>query len=170
MLPQTPFHRGTPPTIHEAINDLPVHRDTLRQIFHPVSESRHFTRVDAGHIFNPSLLPADDRIPHPELVDIERARLGDPNKKDEMLRVVREKLVQEGRAREDREQRSIEREAREVKKVMPEKGRWEFRFRDIKVENVGSDGRGRNGVGARYGIPHQDRKRGQIKIPTRVDL
>lgn len=87
-----------------------------------------------------------------------------------MLRVVREKLVQEGRAREDREQQSIEREAREVKKVMPEKGRWEFRFRDIKVENVGSDGRGRNGVGARYGIPHQDRKRGQIKIPTRVDL
>ena len=78
---------------------------------------------------------------------------------------MREKMVQEGLAREEKERRWREREARVVKKVVPEKGRWEFRFRDVKVE----DGRGRGGVGARYGIPAQDRKRGQVKIPTRVE-
>ena len=102
-------------------------------------------------------------------MDIERARLGDPNEKDERLRIVREKLVQEGRAREEREQRLREREAREVKKVVPVNGRWEFRFRDVQVEDVGNDGRARRGVGARYGFPHEDRKRGQVKIPTRVE-
>lgn len=60
-----------------------------------------------------------------------------------------------------------EKELREVTKA--ETGRSVFRFQDIKVEDVGLDGRSRKGVGARYGIPHQDRKIGQIKIPTRVE-
>lgn len=47
--------------------------------------------------------------------------------------------------------------------------RWEFRFKDISVDSVGRDGRDRRGVGARYGIPPQDRKKGMIKIPTRVE-
>lgn len=37
---------------HESINDLPVHRLTDPQIFYPVSESRRFTRVDAGRVFS----------------------------------------------------------------------------------------------------------------------
>lgn len=60
-----------------------------------------------------------------------------------------------------------EKERSDVKKRETE--RWEFRFRDISAENVGPDGRDRRGVGARYGIPHEDRKKGQIKIPTRVE-
>ena len=47
--------------------------------------------------------------------------------------------------------------------------RWEFRFREISVEDVGKDGRARKGVGARYGMAHEDRKKGQVKIPTRVE-
>lgn len=47
--------------------------------------------------------------------------------------------------------------------------RWEFRFREISVDDVGKDGRARKGVGARYGMPHEDRKKGQVKIPTRVE-
>lgn len=65
----------------------------------------------------------------------------------------------------------MEREAKALKTVVPlnGKGRAEFRFRDISVESVGKDGRGREGVGARYGMPHEDRKRGIIKIPTKVE-
>ena len=64
------------------------------------------------------------------------------------------------------ERKRKEREAREMRKVDTE--RSEFRFQDIRVESVGRSGRSKEGVGARYGIPHQDRKKGQIKIPMRV--
>lgn len=62
-------------------------------------------------------------------------------------------------------------EERKVRRVEPggEKGRWEFRFRDISVEDAGMHGRGRRGVGARYGMPHEDRKKGMVKIPRRVE-
>lgn len=62
-------------------------------------------------------------------------------------------------------------EERRVRKVVPEgsAGRAEFRFRDIKVESVGKDGRAKGGVGARYGFPHEDRKKGMIKIPRKVE-
>ena len=62
-------------------------------------------------------------------------------------------------------------EERSVRRVEPggEKGRWEFRFRDVSVEDAGMDGRGRRGVGARYGMPHEDRKKGMVKIPRRVE-
>jgi hypothetical protein len=79
MLPTTPFvdttkpeNRGKRPITHEPINDLIVHPATRQQLFVPVSESRHFTRVDAGKAFDNDLLPADARIPHPELVQAER--------------------------------------------------------------------------------------------------
>lgn len=81
----------------------------------------------------------------------------------------------------EREEREVERkrlklklrvdeEERRVKRVVPggDAGRWEFRFRDVSVEDVGRDGRGRRGVGARYGMPHEDRKKGVVKIPRRV--
>lgn len=44
---------------HESINDLPVHRQTDPQIFYPVSESRLFTRTDAGRVFSGA-----PRLPH----------------------------------------------------------------------------------------------------------
>ena len=168
MLPQTQFKRGEMPFPHESINDLPVHRDTLTQIFHPVSESRHFTRTDAGKVFNPTLLPADDRIPHPELVVMERERMETTTEQGRISR-QRDKLrLQEAEAAE-REKKKREKAAREITKVTPEGSRWEFRFQDVSVESVGREGRDRKGVGARYGIPHQDRKRGQIKIPKFVE-
>ena len=60
-------------------------------------------------------------------------------------------------------------EERDVTKVALPHSRWEFRFRDIRVEDVGRTGRDKRGVGARYGFPHEDRKRGQVKIPTKVE-
>lgn len=167
MLPTTRF-RPDYPTPHESINDLPVHKDTLRQVFLPVSESRHFTRVDAGKVFSPTLLPADDRIPHPELIQLERDIQSDMTAEERVAK-HREKLKAEEKEKEERERARKAKEEREVKRIVPPQGRWEFRFRDVSVESVGKDGRDKRGVGARYGIPHEDRKRGQIKIPTRVE-
>ena len=167
MLPQTQFNPDTS-TSHESINDLPVHRDTLSQIFLPVSESRQFTRVDAGKAFSRDLKPADERIPHPELIELEKERLAGVPREERIMR-QRERMRIELQQKEERAQAKREREERDVTKVVPPQGRWEFRFRDISVESVGRTGRDKRGVGARYGIPHEDRKKGQIKIPTRVE-
>lgn len=164
MLPSTPYVPNDPIT-HESINDLPVHRATEIQIFHPVSESRHFTRRDAGKVFDRELKPAEDRVPHTELVQLQKWR-HEGIQHDERIKLQREKNAKDVLSRKALERRREEKEAREIKKV--ETGRSEFRFQDIRVESVGRSGRRQEGVGARYGIPHQDRKKGQIKIPTRV--
>lgn len=164
MLPSTPYVPNAPVT-HESINDLPVHRATETQIFHPVSESRHFTRRDAGKVFDRELKPAEERVPHTELVQLEKWR-HEGKIEVERIRLQREKEAKDVQSKKALERKRKEREAREMRKVDTE--RSEFRFQDIRVESVGRSGRSKEGVGARYGIPHQDRKKGQIKIPMRV--
>ncbi|KAI9812775.1 MAG: hypothetical protein M1827_004531 [Pycnora praestabilis] len=167
MLPQTPYNANAP-SPHESINDLPTHQATVQQIFHPVAESRSFTRADSALVFSPTLLPADQRIPHPELIGLEKERLeGVP--REERIRRQRERTAAETKTREEKEARRRAREEKTVKRVRPAGGRWEFRFTDVRVEEAGRDGRGVRGVGSRYGIPNEDRKRGQVKIPTRVE-
>lgn len=168
MLPQTQY-RGekVEPQAHESINDLPVHPATTAQIFYPASESRAFTREDAGHAFRPGLLPADRRIPHPELVQLEKMKLnGAP--KDEITDAMIKYSADEAKAIE---MRKLAQKAREAKEVKVYKGfRWDFKFTDFSLDNtIGSNERSRKAVGARYGMPHEDRKRGQVKIPTSVD-
>jgi hypothetical protein len=171
MLPQTPYIENLPITPHEPINDLPVHRATIRQIFHPVSESRHFTRVDAGRVFQQDLLPAEERIPHPELVQLQKLQQTERMLPHASAAKLRELVKAKEVTRAWRQRAWLEKEERLVRKVIPEgsAGRAEFRFRDIKVESVGTDGRAKEGVGARYGFPHEDRKKGIIKIPRRVE-
>lgn len=164
MLPSTPYIPKDPVT-HESINDLPVHRATEIQIFHPVSESRHFTRRDAGKVFDPELKPAEDRVPHTELVQLEKWKFESIQREDR-VRLQREKDAKEVQSREVLERKKKEREARDIRKV--ETDRTQFRFQDIRVESRGPKGRSKEGVGVRYGMPHEDRKKGQIKIPTRV--
>jgi hypothetical protein len=171
MLPQTPYQlaqvdgtpRSTPP--HESINDLPVHSSTVQQIWHPTSESRVFTRSDAARVFDETLLPADKRVPHPELALLQKDRLaGVP---EQAIIEAANKREQEAFAKKQlAEQKRNEWEARSTKSV--DQGRWEFRFKEMNVDAAGVDGRGARGVGWRYGMPHSDRKRGQVKIPTRV--
>ena len=152
--------------LHESINDLPIHRATTRQVFHPVSESRHFTRRDAGKVFDRDLLPAEDRIPHPELVENHRwANEGIvPGRRVDMRREADQKAAER---REWLENARKEKERLTVKKTQTP--RWEFRYREMQAESAGRDGRAVGGVGARYGMPHEDRKKGQIKIPRTVD-
>lgn len=168
MLPSTPYSNTEAPEPHEPINDLPVHNATRTQIFHPVAESRVFTRKDAGQVFSPGLLPADARVPHPELIELEKERLAGVPREERILR-QRERMQLETLEAAERVRKKQQWEKMQVKKVTPPGGRWEFRFRDISVESVGPTGRDRRGVGARYGFPHEDRKRGQVKIPRRVD-
>lgn len=212
MVPTTPLPQdGRRPTPHESINDLPVHTLTTPQIFHPVSESRQFTRVHAGRVFsaapglphskdgephntpeaiarvtqNPDkiekigkikeqeevLQPADVRIPHPHMVAFEHdnVHLGGEHR----LRNKRfnERLeAEEAAERKRKEQRKADLE-RKTQRVVPEEARFEFRFRDVTVtpELVGKDGRGTKAPGSRYGVPRYDRKRGDVKIPTKAD-
>ncbi|KAL9099190.1 MAG: hypothetical protein Q9163_005278 [Psora crenata] len=164
MLPQTPYVPSNPVT-HESINDLHVHSATTLQMFHPTSESRHFTRTDAGHVFDRNLLPAEKRIPHPELVEIQQW-YNEGLQREDVTELQRKKNEKEEKVQREKERVRAEKEKLLVKKA--ETPRWEFRFRDISVESVGKDGRDRRGVGARYGMPHEDRKKGRVKIPTRV--
>ena len=178
MIPTTPFidasdksninkrtGKPLPQPEHEALNDLPVHPFTTQQTFLPVSESRAFSRVDAARAFNSRLKPADERIPHPEHVEIEKFKLTKPTNPE--LREFRNELQR----REEldiasRVERAKERQARDVKVYNGH--RWNFKIQDISVDTVGKDGRSRAGVGWRYGMPLEDRKRGQVKIPTSV--
>lgn len=168
MLPKTPFVSGsrTPPLPHESINDLPVHSATTRQLFHPVPESMHFNRASAAKAFSRDLLPADKRIPHPELVELAKVAAQHRGRED-VVKARRNELERQEAAvlNMKREQKAAQ-EAAAQKIDTP---RWQFRFENIKAESAGRDGRAKGGVGARYGIPPQDRKKGQIKIPTKVE-
>ncbi|KAI4215391.1 MAG: hypothetical protein LQ351_002291 [Letrouitia transgressa] len=163
MLPQTPYNQSSTGAraVHESINDLPVHSATTVQLFHPVAESRQFTRTDAGRAFSSNLLPAEKRIPHPEMVELTKCAMENRGR-DDIVRSLREKLEKDEKDQLMREREEKERKERSIKKVRTE--RWEFRFEDVNAENAG-----RKGLGTRYGVPPQDRKRGQVKIPTRVD-
>ena len=165
MLPKTPYEKNSSKLkTHESINDLPVHAATGQQIFHPTSESRQFTRADAAKVFDENLLPADDRVPHPELALMH---------KDFKAGMTREEIEERQRERDEKIEKKRAAIASKkasnlaaVKKVQT--GRWEFRFTDVNVDDIGKDGRGHKGVGWRYGVPLMDRSRGQVKIPTRV--
>lgn len=164
MLPTTPFEAvaGTP---HESINDLPVHSATRQQLFYPTSESRQFTREDAAKAFSPNLLPADKRIPHPQLVQLERWNAEDISRPERLKRFAemedKEIAAAEEKARKQKEW--AERTQRTV-----QGRRWDFQFQDISADVVGKHGRSSKGVGHRYGMPHTERKRGEVKIPTSV--
>ncbi|KAL8686525.1 MAG: hypothetical protein Q9224_005421 [Gallowayella concinna] len=164
MLPKTPLKM--PPLPHEPINDLPVHSATERQLFHPVPESMHFNRESAAKVFSRDLLSADKRIPHPEMIELAKVAY-EQRGRDDVVKKRRNELEQEEAAiqRLKREQKA----ARDAAALKIDTPRWQFRFEPIKAESAGRDGRAREGVGARYGIPPQDRKKGQIKIPTKVE-
>src|SRR5436190_3404014 len=215
MVPTTPYIKPPrAPIPHESINDLPVHRLTEPQIFYPVSESRQFTRVDAGRVFSaapalpnssspdneprnsPStitritrhpenierigkgaaeqqvLQPADMRIPHPHLIAFEHDRIQFGGETHLRNKAFRERLEAEDLAAAARKDRLRQKKECETTRIAPEGARFEFRFRDVVVsrEGTGLDGRGVGAPGRRYGVPSYERKRGAVKIPTKVEV
>ena len=79
----------------------------------------------------------------------------------------RKKDDEAARVREEKERRKAQWEARN--KVVVKGRRWDFAFQNVSAELVGKDGKGRKAVGIRYGMPHEDRKKGMVKIPTKVE-
>jgi len=156
MMPTTPLQKGLASDegqpFHETITDLAIHSDTNTHLFLPVGESTVFNRESAAKALG--LLPSHIRMPHSELVDVERARANRASYQDQLLlEQEREKLASK---------RSKEREEARRKRTSSlstvESPRWRFRLKQVKAGEIGF----------RYGVPHEDRKRGQIKIPTRV--
>ena len=148
---------------HEPINDVWVHRYSMQQLFIPTSESREFTREDAAKAFHETLKPADERVPIPELIKLEKLKLAGVPEEEARAAYEEEVKGQEQRLAK-RASRIAEEEAARLTKV--ESGRFEFRFRDVNADVVGRTGKHPQGVGVRYGAPLQDRKRGLSKIPT----
>jgi UDP-N-acetylglucosamine 2-epimerase len=168
MLPQTTLKQNEAGMMipHESIDDVHVHSWTQQQIFLPVSESRRFTREDAAKAFNERMLPADKRVAHPELIEYEKSKRAGTNSQaafEEYTKVVKDK--QDAAAARDAERRQRE----EAKTKTVTTGRFEFRFKQVRVDDVGRTGRAREGTGWRYGAPFTDRKRGTVKIPTSVE-
>ncbi|KAK6504276.1 hypothetical protein TWF506_002479 [Arthrobotrys conoides] len=137
---------------HESITDLRIHPATNNQLFLSVPESMPFNRKDAGEALG--LLPADIRMPHSELIEVERMKQAGVEVQ-EMIKVEAE------REQKEAEETKAKRERREKRlgagKIVETE---RFRFR-LKPANAAF-------VGYRYGVPAEDRKRGINKIPTRV--
>ncbi|KAK1830234.1 eukaryotic mitochondrial regulator protein-domain-containing protein [Podospora conica] len=150
----------------EPINDIHISSYTQQQLFVPVPESRHFTRVEAAKAFGDHIRPVDEKLRIPELLDFERdiAANADPV-------VARGKFVRKTAESEARlaASKRKEKQAKENKVIKACNSRFEFRFENINVDWSGAHGRDRRGVGWRYGAPYDDRRAGAVKIPTKVE-
>ncbi|PYH95327.1 hypothetical protein BO71DRAFT_377729 [Aspergillus ellipticus CBS 707.79] len=116
------------------------------------------------------LQPSDMRIPHPHLVAKERQNIINPNEFHKNREIYNERLAAEENATQERKLKAEKRREKQMLRVQPADSRFEFRIKDVVVskETTGKDGRGARAPGRRYGVPSYDRKRGQVKIPTRV--
>ncbi|CAJ2503606.1 Uu.00g110000.m01.CDS01 [Anthostomella pinea] len=166
MLPTTSFRANQQNEPFEAINEMHVHPHTMQQLFWPTSESRHFTRADAAKAFHPKLLSADERVPHPELIQMEKEVLQGRPLWDASERFKQAAMESERKAAAKQQAKAA---LNEKYTSRVNTGRFEFRFKQFNSENVGPKGRSRTAVGWRYGAPYYDRSKGhQIKIPMSV--
>ncbi|KAE8354820.1 eukaryotic mitochondrial regulator protein-domain-containing protein [Aspergillus coremiiformis] len=129
-------------------------------------------KIGKGEDEQQVLQPADARIPHPHLVAHERYRLSNPNERREVMNAYKQRIREEENAEKERKRIAKELRERQITRVQPESSRFEFRFKDVVVskETTGTNGRGAQAPGRRYGVPSYDRKKGQVKIPTRVEV
>lgn len=116
------------------------------------------------------LKPADSRIPHPHLIAHEQDKKYPELAKDqqEILQRYQQRLEEDVKSREKAREKKMAQEVARTTRI--DTGRWEFVVKEVKATRLGTgaDGRGTASPGYRYGVPAQDRKRAQIKIPTRV--
>ena len=120
----------------------------------------------------PVLKPADSRIPHPHLIAFEKDKL------NQGLKPLERRARHRARLQEDELQRQAAKEKMmkedESKKTRIDVGRWQFVVTEVQStrQGVGIDGRGRGqgAVGQPYGVPSQERKKGRVKIPTKVEV
>lgn len=166
MLPLHDYKAYQEPSPFEPINEMHVHSYTMQQLFIPTSESRRFTREDAAKAFHPTMLSADARTPHKEYIAHLKRVNGGMSEEESMERFQKEAKNAEA-ADTKRDLDAVEREKRMT--TIVQGPRTEFRIKKMQVDDAGLDGRSRSGVGWRYGIPFEDRKKGQMKHRTVID-
>lgn len=155
-----------------------LEREVVEKINHPsdlaeeIIENPHKIEwVGKGENARQVLQPADVRIPHPQQIKFELERAASPEERRAVAQRHTERLKrQEEIEKKHREGAQVRRE-KNIKHVEPEGGRFDYRFKDVVFtkETTGADGRAPLAPGRRYGVPTQDRKRGIVKIPTRVE-
>ncbi|KAK5191172.1 hypothetical protein LTR96_003112 [Exophiala xenobiotica] len=125
----------------------------------------------AGHS-HPILKPADSRIPHPHMIAFEKDKLDPEFAYDLRKRQARHLARLEEDARKSKEAKELKARLEEERKKRIDTGRWQFIFTDVTATREGTrlDGRGTKSPGFRYGVPSQERKKGQVKIPTKVEV
>jgi hypothetical protein len=120
----------------------------------------------------PVLKPADSRIPHPHLIPFAQDKSADSPFAGESRQIAERYAARlhedEAQRAEDRRRKAAKEEARTTRIETP---RWEFVIKEVRAtrEGTGLDGRGTGSPGYRYGVPSAERKRGTVKIPTRVE-
>ena len=82
----------------------------------------------------------------------------------DLARRRRERFEREVKERQEAAEK--EKNRVESRTKVAESRRWQFRFEDVRVRSGGKD---EKAVGWRYGMPLEDRKKGQVKIPTKVE-
>ncbi|KAJ5099495.1 hypothetical protein N7532_006496 [Penicillium argentinense] len=156
-----------------------LEKDVSDKITHPSDLAENLIQrpgaiewVGKGDNARQVLQPADVRIPHPQLVQLARDRAAHPEERRTVAYRHAERLERQEKAEKQRLQRSQQRRAMNEETVKPQGSRFSFRIKDAVVtkESVGKDGRAPWAPGRRYGVPTNDRKRGTVKIPTRVEI
>ena len=120
----------------------------------------------------PVLKPADSRIPHPHSIAFEKDKL------DRNIAPLERHARHRERLQEDEKKRQalkrLLQEEEEAKKTKIDVGRWQLVVTEVQStrQGVGIDGKGSGdgAVGQRYGVPSQERKKGRVKIPTKVEV
>ena len=168
-----PFNRTDAGRVFSGAPRLPDTQDTA-QGGSPVEPWRNTRKEIVGKAASEMevLKPADARIPHPHLIAYAQ------DQKDPVLRGNPDEIKKRyaDRLTEDAERRAAAREKKfameEARKTRVEAGRWQFVVTDVTVsrQGTGKDGRGTGSPGQRYGLPHEDRKKGQVKIPQKVEV
>lgn len=116
----------------------------------------------------PVLKPADSRIPHPHLIAYAKDKV--EYSREERQQRYHTRLQEDADAR--KALKAKREAAEEGKKTRIDTGRWQFVVTDVQTtrQGTGVHGRGTGSPGYRYGVPSQDRKKGQVKIPTKVEV
>lgn len=133
-------------------------------------QDTHTERVGRGKKNIDILKPTDARIPHPHLIAFAKDQQELKGQTDEIKTRYAKRLSDDAESRAKARERKFVRD--EAQKTRVDTNRWQFVVTDVKVsrEGTGMTGRGTGSPGVRYGVPHEDRKKGQVKIPRKVEV
>ncbi|KAJ5586047.1 hypothetical protein N7450_005834 [Penicillium hetheringtonii] len=158
------------PMLEKKVGDKITHPSDLAEDI--IQKPSSIEWVGKGDKARQVLQPADVRIPHPQLVQLARDRAAFPEERRTVAQRHAERLERQEKAEKERAARTADRRKRSTETIKPPDSRFAFRIQDavFTEQTVGKDGRAPWAPGRRYGVPRNDRTRGTVKIPTRVNV